>query len=56
MAQQLITTAWNQVFAVAMLVWVFGWSGGKALVGDSYDDAKRRAAERKAQKNAADGA
>jgi uncharacterized membrane protein YbhN (UPF0104 family) len=49
-AQQLITTAWNQVLAVALLVWVFGWSGGKTLVGDSYADAKRRAAERKAQK------
>src|SRR3954468_17714879 len=52
-AQQLITTAWNQVLAVALLVWVFGWSGGKTLVGDSYADAKRRAAERKAQKQTA---
>jgi uncharacterized membrane protein YbhN (UPF0104 family) len=49
-AQQLITTAWNQVFALAMLVWVFGWSGGKALVGESYVGAKQKAAERKQAK------
>jgi uncharacterized membrane protein YbhN (UPF0104 family) len=49
-AQQLITTAWNQIFALAMLVWVFGWSGGKALVGESYADAKQKAAERKQSK------
>jgi uncharacterized membrane protein YbhN (UPF0104 family) len=54
-AQQLVTTAWNQVFAIAMLVWAFGWSGGKALVGESYADAKRRAAERKERKRGAAG-
>jgi len=52
-AQQLVTTAWNQVFAIAMVVWAFGWSGGKALIGESYADAKRRAAERKGPKRAA---
>jgi uncharacterized membrane protein YbhN (UPF0104 family) len=49
-AQQLITTAWNQLFAIAMVSWVFGWSGGKALVGESYADAKRKAAEHKENK------
>jgi glycosyltransferase 2 family protein len=49
-AQQLITTAWNQIFALVMLIWAFGWSGGKTLVGDSYADAKRKAAERKQSK------
>jgi uncharacterized membrane protein YbhN (UPF0104 family) len=52
-AQQLVTTAWNQIFAIAMVVWAFGWSGGKALVGESYADARRRAAERKERKRAA---
>jgi hypothetical protein len=47
-AQQLVTTAWNIVFAIIMLVWAFGWSGGKALVGDSYAGAKEKAAEQKA--------
>jgi uncharacterized membrane protein YbhN (UPF0104 family) len=46
-SQQLVTTAWNQIFAIAMLVWVFGWSGGKKLVEDSYVEAKQKASERK---------
>ena len=36
-AQQLVTTAWNILFAIVMLVWVFGWTGGKELVETSYD-------------------
>ena len=31
-AQQLVTTAWNIVFAIMLVVWVFGWTGGKELV------------------------
>jgi len=45
--QQLVTTAWNIVFGIIMLVWAFGWSGGKRLVGDSYTGAKEKAAEQK---------
>jgi uncharacterized membrane protein YbhN (UPF0104 family) len=45
--QQLVTTAWNIVFAIVMLVWAFGWSGGRELVETSYADAKERAAEEK---------
>jgi hypothetical protein len=48
-AQQLITTAWNVILAVALVVAVFGWKGGKQLVTDSYVDAKGRVAEQKAQ-------
>ncbi len=29
-AQQLITTAWNVVFAMIIVSWVFGWTGGQA--------------------------
>jgi hypothetical protein len=29
---------------------VFGWSGGKQLVGQSYDDSKVKLAEQKAQR------
>jgi uncharacterized membrane protein YbhN (UPF0104 family) len=47
-AQQLVTTAWNIIFAIIMLVWVFGWSGGKELVETSYAGAKEKAAEQKA--------
>ncbi len=46
-AQQLITTAWNIIFATVMVVIVFGWSGGRQLVSDSYVGAKEQVAERK---------
>lgn len=51
-AQQLITTAWNAVVAVVLVVWVFGWSGGKTLVTQSYADAKVKVAEQKEQRAA----
>ena len=60
LGQQLIVTAWNQVFAIVLLVWAFGWTGGKQLVRDSYGEAKGKVAEqsearkeRKAEKRAA---
>jgi uncharacterized membrane protein YbhN (UPF0104 family) len=46
-AQQLVTTAWNILFAIALLILVFGWTGGKKLVRTSYADAKDKAAEQK---------
>src|SRR6476469_7131025 len=46
-SQQLITTAFNVVFAVILVCIVFGWSGGKLLVSSSYKDAKVKAAEMK---------
>ena len=49
-AQQLITTAWNVVVALVLVVCVFGWTGGKQLVGQSYTDAKDKVAEQKAQR------
>jgi hypothetical protein len=48
-AQQLITTAWNVLVAVVLVLLVFGWTGGKSLVGQSYADAKVKVAEQKAQ-------
>jgi uncharacterized membrane protein YbhN (UPF0104 family) len=48
LGQQLIVTAWNQVFAIALLVWAFGWSGGTQLVRESYAEAKEKAAEQSA--------
>jgi hypothetical protein len=56
LGQQLITTAWNQIFAVVLLVSAFGWSGGKQIVRSSYTEAKDKVAEqqeaRKARKAA----
>jgi len=49
-AQQLVTTAWNILFAILLVVWVFGWTGGKELVSSSYADAKDKAAEQKASR------
>lgn len=51
-AQQLVTTTWNIIFAVIVLVWAFGWSGGKSLVSQSYEGAKEKAAEQKAAREA----
>jgi hypothetical protein len=48
-AQQLITTAWNVVLALVLVVSVFGWKGGKQLVTQSYADAKVKVAEQKEQ-------
>jgi uncharacterized membrane protein YbhN (UPF0104 family) len=51
-AQQLITTAWNVLVAVVLVILVFGWTGGKLLVGQSYADAKLKVGEQKAQRAA----
>src|SRR6188472_3246649 len=51
--QQLITTAFNVVFAVVLICMVFGWSGGSKLVKDSYADAKEKAGEMKASRGKA---
>jgi len=49
-AQQLITTAWNVLFALILVVLVFGWTGGKLLVGQSYTDAKVKVAEQREER------
>jgi uncharacterized membrane protein YbhN (UPF0104 family) len=51
-AQQLVTTAWNIVFGIVLMVWAFGWSGGKQLVETSYVGAKEKAAEQEAARKA----
>jgi uncharacterized membrane protein YbhN (UPF0104 family) len=50
LGQQLAITAWNVAFALAVVTWAFGWTGGKVLVQQSYEDAKERVAEQKAQR------
>jgi uncharacterized membrane protein YbhN (UPF0104 family) len=49
-AQQLIVTAWNVLFATILVIAIFGWTGGKQMVGDAYGDAKERAADMKEQR------
>jgi uncharacterized membrane protein YbhN (UPF0104 family) len=56
LGQQLAVTAWNIAFAIALVVWAFGWAGGRELVEQSYADAKVKVAEQKAQRAAAQAA
>jgi uncharacterized membrane protein YbhN (UPF0104 family) len=53
LGQQLSVTAWNVAFALVVVVWAFGWTGGKLLVGQSYEDAKVKVAEQREQRAAA---
>lgn len=58
-SQQIVTSAWNVVLAVVLVSWVFGWSGGRALVESSYADAKVKShemRERRKRKGSADPA
>jgi uncharacterized membrane protein YbhN (UPF0104 family) len=53
LGQQLAVTAWKILFAVVLVTWAFGWKRGKALIGQSYEDAKNRAEEKKKARAAA---
>lgn len=50
LGQQLAITVFNIAFATVLVVWAFGWTGGKLLVRQSYEDAKVKAAEQKEQR------
>ena len=52
LAQQLVTTAWTILMGLVLMIWVFGWGGGKGLVEQSYEEAKRKAEEQKTKKAA----
>jgi uncharacterized membrane protein YbhN (UPF0104 family) len=51
-AQQLVGTAWNILYALILMIWAWGWSGGRQLVSASYADAKRRQAEEQEKRRA----
>ncbi len=53
LGQQLAITAWNIAFAVVVVVWAFGWSGGRLLVEQSYADARVKVSEQREQRAAA---
>ena len=44
--------AMSRFLGLAVVVWAFGWSGGRQLIQESYVDAKAKAAEQKAQRAA----
>jgi uncharacterized membrane protein YbhN (UPF0104 family) len=50
LGQQLAITAWNVAFALVVVFWAFGWSGGRVLVEQSYEDAKVKVAEQRAER------
>ena len=52
LGQQLAITAWNVAFAVVIVLWAFGWAGGRTLVEQSYEDAKVKVSEQKEQRSA----
>jgi uncharacterized membrane protein YbhN (UPF0104 family) len=53
LGQQLAITAWNIGLAIVLVIWAFGWVGGRELVEHSYADAKVKVAEQKEQRAAA---
>ena len=50
LSQQLVTTAVNLGYALILVILIFGWTGGKLLVSQSYADAKVKAKEMKDSK------
>ncbi len=50
--QQLTVTVFNVVFACVLVVWAFGWTGGRALVTESYEGAKDKVSEQKERRAA----
>jgi uncharacterized membrane protein YbhN (UPF0104 family) len=51
-SQQLVTTAWGILFAIVLLIRAFGWTDGKTLVAQSYDQAREKNAEQSAARKA----
>jgi hypothetical protein len=51
-AQQLVVTAWGLLFAIAVVIRAFGWTGGKALVSQSYGQAREKSSEQSAARKA----
>ena len=51
-AQQLIITAWDVLFGIAMVAWAFGRQGGRKLVRQSYETADVKHDQLKEQRSA----
>ena len=56
LSQQLVTSATNVVYALVLVLLIFGWTGGKALVSTSYSGAKEKVHKKKHDKPEATGA
>ncbi len=51
-AQQLVVTAWGLLFAIAVVIRAFGWTGGKTLISQSYGQAREKTSEQSAARKA----
>jgi uncharacterized membrane protein YbhN (UPF0104 family) len=51
-ASQLLTTASNIVFALILMLWAWGWTGGRSLVSQSLQDARQKEAEQREKRKA----
>jgi len=47
-----VVTAWGLLFAIAVVIRAFGWSGGRALVSESYGQAREKSSEQSAARKA----
>jgi uncharacterized membrane protein YbhN (UPF0104 family) len=47
LSQQLVTSATNVLYALILVLLIFGWTGGKALVETSYSGAKEKVHSKK---------
>lgn len=47
LTQELVTTATNVTYALILVILVFGWTGGKGLVEESYAGAKEKVQEKR---------
>jgi uncharacterized membrane protein YbhN (UPF0104 family) len=47
LSQQLVTSAVNIIYALILVLLIFGWTGGKALVESSYSGAKEKVHSKK---------
>jgi uncharacterized membrane protein YbhN (UPF0104 family) len=56
LSQQLVTSATNVIYALVLVLLIFGWTGGKALVASSYSGAKEKVHKPKHDKPDATGA
>jgi len=51
-AQQLVVTVWGLLFAIAVVIRAFGWTGGRTLVSQSYGQAREKSSEQSAARRA----
>ena len=56
LSQQLVTSATNVGYALVLVLLIFGWTGGKALVSTSYSGAKEKVHKPKHDEPEATGA